>query len=265
LKQYPALEVGAEATELLLAMVDDFSPTAIEETETRVRVFFSTERDRDAARAVVAHRFPVTAIDVSDDDWARRSQDNLQPVTVGRLTISPNPESLIPNPDVIVIVPSMGFGTGHHATTRLCLEALQTIDLTGAVVVDVGTGSGVLAIAADRLGAAMAFGIDTDRDAIQSACENLAHNWGARHVTFAIGDLSASPLPAADVITANLTGAQLLRSAERLLQAVRPGGTLILSGLQAHERDAVVRAFAPATIVRERTEDEWVGLTMKKS
>jgi len=264
LKHYPALDVRVETTELLLAMVDDFSPTAIEETDSRVRVFFSTERDRDAARSVVAQRFPVTAIDVSDDDWARRSQENLQPVTVGRLTISPNPQPLIPNPDVIVIIPSMGFGTGHHATTRLCLDALQAIPLDGAVVLDVGTGSGVLAIAADRLGAAMVFGVDSDRDAIQSACENLAFNWGTRHVTFAVGDLAAAPLPTADVVTANLTGAHLLRSADRLLEAVRPGGTLILSGLQLPEREAVVRAFSPAVVVREQTDGEWVGLTMKK-
>jgi len=158
----------------------------------------------------------------------------------------------------------MGFGTGHHATTRLCLAALQAIDVTGAVVLDVGTGSGVLALAADRLGAGLVFGIDNDADAIQAACENLVHNWTARHVTFGLADAASSPLPQADVITANLTGALLVRSAGRLVESVRPGGVLILSGLQIDERDDVAQAFAPGQVEWERTEDEWVGLIVKR-
>jgi ribosomal protein L11 methyltransferase len=158
----------------------------------------------------------------------------------------------------------MGFGTGHHVTTRLCLTALQTIDLTNRVVLDVGTGSGVLAIAADRLGAARAIGIDCDADAIQSARENLDLNPEASRVTFDAVDLAARALPLVDVVTANLTGALLVRAAPALLAAVRAGGTLILSGIQSHERDEVRRAFADAVVCWERDEDGWVGLAVKK-
>jgi ribosomal protein L11 methyltransferase len=158
----------------------------------------------------------------------------------------------------------MGFGTGHHVTTRLCLAALQTIDLTDRVVLDVGTGSGVLAIAADCLGAGRVLGIDDDPDAIQSAHENLLLNPDVRRVTFETIDLAARTLPDADVVTANLTGALLVRSAGALLAAVRPGGTLILSGIQSHERDEVRHAFADAEVCWERDEDGWVGLAVKK-
>jgi ribosomal protein L11 methyltransferase len=163
-----------------------------------------------------------------------------------------------------VIVPSMGFGTGHHVTTRLCLEALQALDLRGRTVLDVGTGSGVLAIAADLLGAARAIGIDCDADAIQSARENLALNPEARRVTFDLADLTSSSLPHADIVTANLTGALLVRAAPALAGAVRPGGTLILSGLLTHERDEVCRAFSSPAVTWEREEDGWVGLAVKK-
>jgi len=282
LKSYPALEIHGADADRLFAAIDDLSATAIEERESSVRVFFSTASARDRAQTILISDFDASPLEVSDEDWARRSQADLQPVTVGRLTISPRlsaspeppapgrdrlparPEPLAPSPDVIVITPSMGFGTGHHATTRLCLAALQTLDLSHLSVLDVGTGSGVLAIAADRLGAARALGIDYDPDAVQAARENLALNPTARAVSFAVADLRTSPLPPAGVVTANLTGALLIETATDLLGAVDAGGTLIVSGLLAGERDEVVRALT-ARIVWECEEDGWVGLAMKKS
>jgi ribosomal protein L11 methyltransferase len=273
-KQYPAIEVRADSADLLLAIVDDFGPTAVEEHDASVRIFFSTAGDRDDAQRALAPRFEVAALDVPDEDWARRSQESLKPITVGRITIAPPWAAIVHDPSAIshepsamvqiVILPSMGFGTGHHVTTRLCLTALQTIDLTDRAVLDVGTGSGVLAIAAVRLGAARALGIDDDPDAIQSARESLDLNPAARHVTFETIDLAARALPPADVVTANLTGALLVRSAPALLAAVRPGGTLILSGIQSDERDEVRQGFADTKICWERDEDGWVGLAMKK-
>jgi ribosomal protein L11 methyltransferase len=304
---YPAINVGhVTDPDLLAAAVDEFSPTAIESRESDIRIFFATPADRDAACAALAATFDITAIDVADEDWARRSQENLEPITVGRITVAtpwaaishqlsaisdrPAGTSDQTSAILIVIAPSMGFGTGHHATTRLCLAALQAIDVTGQVMLDVGTGSGVLAIAAERLGASRATGLDNDADAIQSARENLEVNPAVRRVTFEFGDLTARGFqpsetgsPAciarpwderlalqlrsgqADVVTANLTGALLVRSAPALLATVRPGGTLILSGLLAHERNEVCDAFAPAPVIWEREEDGWIGLAMKKS
>jgi ribosomal protein L11 methyltransferase len=263
-KRYPALDIASSPTELLFATLDDLAPTAIEERDEAVRVFFSTTAARDQARSALAPQFDVAPIEVSDEDWARRSQANLKPVTVGRVTVFPNPESRTPNPVSIVILPSMGFGTGHHATTRLCLAALQTLDLADAFVLDVGTGSGVLAIAAERLGAARALGIDHDADAVQSAQENLGFNPAAGRVTFVVDDLRTATLPLADVVTANLTGALLVVSANSLLSAVRSSGTLIVSGLLSHEREDVVRALGGVTVLWEGEEDGWVGLVVKK-
>lgn len=272
MKAYPALEIRAADPDRLYAAIDDFSPTALEERTDSIRVFFSTTSARDNAQSALAPEFQVAAIDVPDEDWARRSQADLQPVTVGRLTISPR---VTASSDVIVITPSMGFGTGHHATTRLCLAALQTLDLSNASVLDVGTGSGVLAIAADRLGAARTLGIDHDQDAVQAARENLALNPTAGHVSFAVADLRTTALPRAGVVTANLTGALLIETAADLLGAVEDRGALIVSGLLASERDEVVGALRRdkkgghdvpvARIVWEREEDGWVGLAMKKT
>jgi ribosomal protein L11 methyltransferase len=158
----------------------------------------------------------------------------------------------------------MGFGTGHHVTTRLCLAALQTLDLSNSFVLDVGTGSGILAIAAANLGAGRALGIDHDADAVQSALENLEFNAEARGVEFVVADLRTMALPPADVVTANLTGVLLVASAPILLKTLRTGGTLIASGLLSHERDEVVQALEGTKIVWEREEDGWVGLAVKK-
>jgi len=266
LKHYPALDIAAPQTDPLLAALDDLSPTAIDERDSMVRVFFVSASERDAAQRALASRFDVTPIEVPDDDWARRSQADLKPVTVGRITVFPNPQPRITNPGAIAIVirASMGFGTGHHVTTRLCLAALQSIDLDRRVVLDVGTGSGLLAIAADRLGAAHAIGIDNDADAIQSARENLALNPDATHVAFEVADLRDAALPQADVVTANLTGALLIRAAAELLAAVRSGGALIASGLLAEERDAVLQALG-GEAVWERADDGWAGLIVKKA
>jgi ribosomal protein L11 methyltransferase len=159
----------------------------------------------------------------------------------------------------------MGFGTGHHATTRLCLEALQAPDLTGRRVLDVGTGSGVLAIAAALLGAAHTLGIDSDPDAVRAANENLALNPDARGVELVVADIARGRFQPADVVTANLTGALLVRSAARLTELVAPGGTLIVSGLMTEERDAVRSAFSTFSVVWTSHEDEWAALAMKKS
>ncbi len=171
----------------------------------------------------------------------------------------------------------MGFGTGHHATTRLCLDALQSIDLAGRAVLDVGTGSGVLAIAAARLGAGRVLGIDNDADALASARENLRLNPEASGVESRecdLADLAPPPRnprsraarprpPLFDVITANLTGALLVREAAALMRSLAPHALLILSGLLATEREAVAAAFGRLGPVRESSEDEWVCLVVK--
>jgi len=306
LRKWPAIDVRSGPADLISAIVDDFSPTAIEERAGAIRVFFAESHLRDAAGAALSDaNYNVQPVEVDDENWARRSQENLQPVTVGRITVAPPAEDVaqVPGPaaspaqaalqsSTIVIRASMGFGTGHHATTRLCLRALQAVDIANRDVLDVGTGSGVLAIAAVCLGAARAVGIDYDPDAIQAANENLALNPGVKTVEFRVADLLTGGLPSTDVVTANLTGAFLVRRAGLLQDLVRPGGTLIVSGLLEDERDDVLRAFTHAGSKRslpgseaatrptsgaaardvpdlqsvwEHHEDGWVALAMTRS
>jgi ribosomal protein L11 methyltransferase len=272
--RYPALDITAGDRDRVFFLLDDYAPTAIEDHGERLTAFFSDAARRDRARDGLARDMPdavLSAREVDDEDWARRSQDNLAPVTVGRLTITPHSVHLpdLPDPPDLVIRPSMGFGTGHHATSRLCLKALQTIDLTGARVLDVGTGSGILALAARRLGARTAVGVDDDPDAIRSARENLELNRGLNGVEFEEGDardwLMRPPRFAVDVVTANLTGALLQRIAPSLIAAARPdGGIIIVSGLLAEEGDGVRQAFSTVELGAELSEDEWLALIYRR-
>jgi len=263
--------------DLVSAALDDLHPTAIQERDAGWLAFFAKPEDRDRATAAlpaaVAGSIEVDAIDVADEDWARRSQQDLDAVRVGRIIIAPPwraanasllasaaPASTGTAPSVIVIQPSMGFGTGHHASTRLCTSLLQRLDLAGRTVLDVGTGSGVLALVARALGARAVVGVDDDPDAIESARENLDLNGGGAGIDLRLGDFRALSTLRADVVTANLTGGLLIRSADTLADAVAPGGALIISGVTLEEESLVLAAFAPRmTLVERVTEDEWMG------
>lgn len=271
--RYPALRVTGLDEELALAATDDYAPVAAQSSDGACTIFFATSAARDAARTAMASQFPETCsvpVDIDDEDWARRSQEGLPPITVGRITIRPARGNAIPDisrqspgahgPIDLAILPSMGFGTGHHATTRLCLTALQHVSVCGRTVLDVGTGSGILALAARALGACHALGLDFDPDAIASAHENLARHPHLDHVSYQCSDLAYQPLPMVDVVVANLTGGLLCRAADLIMNAVTEGGSLIMSGVLQSERDTVVEAFSRMSLTWEADEDEWVGL-----
>ena len=269
-RTWPALDAdvgtGSDRVDRFQAALTDYDVTAITEDARSWRVFFQTPAERDRAIEVLRATFSdldIRPIDVPDENWAARSQVSLRAVRVGRIVVAP-PWDVPDNRDhiVIVIQPSMGFGTAHHATTRLCLDALQRLDLTGRSVTDVGTGSGVLAIAASLLGATPVVGFDDDADAIAAAGENLPLNPGA-DVEVSVRDLRATPHGVSDVVLANLTGRLLIAAAFELQRLTKPGGRMILSGFMATEERDVRRAFAPLTVEHRSEEEEWVCVTLR--
>jgi ribosomal protein L11 methyltransferase len=281
-RSWPALDVRlavASPDELLRlkdrlsATLDDFAPSAIQELDDRWLVFFGSPDDRDRAAealsAAMHDRVAAEPMDVADEDWAQRSQQGLGAVEVGRVVIAPpwavpDREASAPGRITVVIQPSMGFGTGHHATTRLCLALLQRLDLSGRTVLDVGTGSGVLALTALALGARSVLAVDDDPDAIESARENSALNGGAAGLELRVGDFRGLPPNHFDLVVANLTGGLLARSADVLAGAVASGGSLVISGVTLEEEAEVLRALAPWMALVERlTEDEWTAALLR--
>jgi ribosomal protein L11 methyltransferase len=284
LDRSPALDVTVErnsgASDLedrLLAALDAFSPLAIQDRETGDgwRVYFTTPNERDRAAQALQDELgselqDIASIDVPDEDWARRSQAALTAVRIGRLIVAPpwdhphrsSAPTLPARPGEIAIEidPSMGFGTGHHATTRLCLALLQQQHLENASVVDVGTGSGVLAIAASLLGAIEVVAIDHDADALANARENIKRNQAT--VTLRQVDLSSLESGQFDLALANLTSAVILRYSRALARLVKPGGAIILSGFSPGDVREVAEAFGiePAEMT---VEGEWAAMLVR--
>jgi ribosomal protein L11 methyltransferase len=165
----------------------------------------------------------------------------------------------------------MGFGTAHHESTRLCLGLLQQLpSVQGLRVLDVGTGSGVLAIAARTLGATTVVAADYDPDAIESARENLELNHAESAIALLTLDLATPSALAGqqfDLVFANLTGGMLARFAATLAGFPAPGGTLITSGVTLEEDAMVTMALTAAGFVLQlrETEREWVGASWTRS
>lgn len=296
MKSWPALILRAqhvdESDELVSAVLADFSPVAIQDLAERPlppgglwdptyppipepppsplhwNVCFADADERDRAGRAIALALPhlsIERIDLPDEDWAARSQQSLTAVRAGQFIVAP-PWDLPPgdvDATVIVIEPSMGFGTGHHATTRMCLRLLSGLDITDATVVDLGTGSGVLSMAAALMGARRVIGIDVDRDAIDSAEASARLNTLPDSITFMVGDFRTDPPPPADLVLANLTGGMLTSSAGAITALVRPGGRLIVSGFDGTEVDAVRHAFSSFAESAQLVEDNWIALLLQ--
>jgi len=216
---------------------------------------------------------------VHEADWAEAWRAHFPVLRVGRrLVIRPTWRRHRRSPDDVVLAldPGMAFGTGLHPTTRLCLAAVEAIAdralLDGARVLDVGCGSGILAIAAAKLGAAEVLGVDTDPIAIEATGENAALNevggegrsrsGGRRSVVRArVGSLPSGE-PPFDVVLANLIAGLLVTLAPQLRDELRPGGVLLASGIFIDREPDVRAAFENVGLeVRNRTgEGEWVAL-----
>jgi ribosomal protein L11 methyltransferase len=206
-----------------------------------------------------------------DRDWGTAWQAEYRPLQISeKLWICPS-WSTPPQPTAtnVYIDPGLAFGSGTHPTTGLCLEWLAERDMVNYDVIDYGCGSGILAIAALKLGAQRAWGIDNDVRALQVSQENAAHNGVSTHYQ----SLAPESLPArlqADVVLANILAQPLLALAPKLIALVRHGGNLILSGLLESQASAVCARYVGELVMEGQVQREdaqgyrWVMLAMSK-
>ncbi|NDJ61192.1 MAG: 50S ribosomal protein L11 methyltransferase [Chloroflexi bacterium] len=209
---------------------------------------------------------------VDEEDWAEAWKQHYKPLRIGvRLLIRPVWVEIARRPDEIEIAldPGMAFGTGTHPTTQLCLEALDAHIQPGAQVFDLGTGSGILAIAAAKLGAAHVLAVDNDPVAVEAALENVAQNDSIDKITVQAGSL-ASVVGSArrfDVLVANILARVIIAMCEeRLGEVIRPGGLGLFSGImvtQADDVEAALRATGLEPFHR-RVQGDWVVIEARR-
>jgi ribosomal protein L11 methyltransferase len=217
-----------------------------------------------AASAAGLVHVPVWRVTpVADADWVRLTQSQFDPIRVSeRLWVVPTWHTP-PDPDAINLVldPGIAFGTGAHATTRLCLRWLEANVRGGEEVLDYGCGSGVLAIAAMKLGAGAATGVDIDPAAVAQARENARANGVSVRLVAADTPLDLH----ADLVVANILANPLKLLAPALARHVRPGGRLALAGLLAEQAAEVSACYRPAfDLVVAAEEDGWALLAGKR-
>ncbi|WP_068784904.1 50S ribosomal protein L11 methyltransferase [Paenibacillus phocaensis] len=271
----------------------EIPPNDIPEGEAKISGYFPEGLDIDEVIAEVRMRIEelknyeidpgdaeITVRDVSEDDWANNWKQYFKPLRVSeRLTIKPTWEDYTPQSPrerIIELDPGMAFGTGTHPTTSLCLRTLETIIREGDEVIDVGTGSGILAIGACRLGASKVLALDLDPVSVSSATENTRLNGLEDRIQVVESDLLSVlqgegssdvevKLPVR-VVVANILAEIILLFIEDVYQALESGGYYIASGIYKNKEQAVQEALIAAGFELERTarEEDWVAFVARK-
>jgi ribosomal protein L11 methyltransferase len=217
----------------------------------RIKALFNDDEEGNAmagasATALAAKCMQPPALRrLEDQPWERTWMQGLEPQRFGgQLWVCPRGQrTAAANAIIVELDPGLAFGTGHHATTALCLEWLDATQLTGATLLDFGCGSGILAIAALKLGARRAIAVDHDPQALEATLENARINAVSEQLTVCEPSKIEAHVDAADVLVANILAGPLIELAPHLGQLTKPEGALALSGILAHQAEAVVAAY----------------------
>lgn len=232
---------------------------ALFDAETDMKAIVSTLVESKLVAVDFAHKIEQ----IEDKDWEREWMDNFHPMQFGkRLWICPSWRE-VPDPNAVNVMldPGLAFGTGTHPTTALCLAWLDGLDLTGKTVIDFGCGSGILAIAALKLGAKQAIGIDIDPQAILASRNNAAANGVADRLQLFLAKDQPKDL-IADVVVANILAGPLKELAPQIITLVKPDGDLGLSGILATQAESVCEAYQDAFVLDPVVEkEEWCRIT----
>ena len=271
--EYTCLDITCQPAdiELVFALLSVLPFDAFEEEEAGGKAFIASEHWDEAAREVVEGlqatvSFTFVTRIVPDENWNARWEAEFHPIQIGdfcgiRASFHP-PMSGVKHE--LVIDPKMAFGTGHHETTAMMVEAMEAIDFSGKRVFDFGCGTGVLAILARKLGAPDVLAIDYDPASTENTIENVTLN-AVDPVQVLEGSIEVVPRQLFDVILANINRNVLLDTMTDLKNLLRPGGILLLSGILLRDQALLMERATEAGLIFEyaQTKGDWCMLRFK--
>jgi len=283
METYLEIAIGApeHQREILVATMVELGCEGFQETESDLLCYIRRERLQGGAferfqadvRSLLAATSSNAAVrfrEFADENWNEQWERTIQPIEIGeRFVVKPSWSTYenVQERLILAIDPKMSFGTGYHETTRLMLQLLERHLKVGSTVLDVGTGTGILAIAAVKLGARSSSGIDNDPWSIENARENVALNGVTANVTITDAPLEQFGASSAGMIVANLTLNTNLSMLGEFHRILTPGGLLLLSGLLLPDEGAMAdgllrHRFVPSDRMVER---EWIALVASRS
>jgi ribosomal protein L11 methyltransferase len=260
-----------ETSEILSAQLLDYGFVAFEETPGALKAYIDKNRwsETTLTRIKTLARGlglsgEIAVREIRERNWNEQWESSLKPLSIGRFFVKPGwldtPEEAVGR-ILLEIEPKMSFGTGYHETTRLMLRLLPDVVAPDTTVLDAGTGTGILAISAVKLGAKRVFAFDTDAWSGANAAENVERNGVAERVSVRVGDIDVVPVEPYDAILANINLRVLINLIPRFRELLAPDGSLVLSGVLSGD---VERLYKEAkqhgfSVSNELQEGDWVA------
>ncbi len=259
--------IEEEEQEILIAQMAEYGYEGFVQTADSLQAYIEEDGFNGEELTELAGNKLFTTQVIAKQNWNAVWEENFQPVIIdGLCTIRADFHDItVDTPYEIIITPKMSFGTGHHATTQLVMQMMHDTDMTSKTVFDFGTGTGVLAIMAEKLGATSILGIDNDEWSVENALENLARN-NCRYITVEQNNTDTLPAIAADVILANINRHILLQYMPQLYKTTNANGIVIMSGLLTTDKEIIVAAAAKEglQLFDYKELNNWIALAFRK-
>jgi ribosomal protein L11 methyltransferase len=257
-----SIEANEEQQEILISELSELEAIGFEQTDTHLLAYFEKDNFKSYEVNNLVKEFTFNITSIPEQNWNAVWESNFEPVVADDFcAIRADFHQPIKNVQhEIIITPKMSFGTGHHATTYMMIEQMSNIDFTKKRVFDFGTGTGILAILAQKLGAASITAIDNDEWSIENAEENFQKN-DVHSIT--LYRSSAMPKDSFDIILANINRNVLNEYASALVSILSPKGVLLVSGILKEDERVIVAAFNILQPIKVQQNKNWISILFR--